>query len=344
MLSLQGILAKYESELNREIAACIPSPGEAGQLYSMLHYHLGWVDKDFRPRQTEGGKRIRPLLCLLSCEASGGDYHQVLPAAVALELVHNFSLIHDDIQDASHERRHQPTVWSIWGVPHGITAGDTMYTLAFLAMRRLLLRGVEPTLVLEATQDLAQACLQLCEGQYLDISFEEMMNISSESYISMAAKKTAALLGCAAKLGALIGSKQEPLAELYRLFGTKIGIAFQIRDDLLGIWGDEKVTGKPKGDDILHKKKTIPLVYALEKSTEEQRHQLFEIYQKDTLGGDDVTKVIALLERLGAHRHAEEEANAWYQAALVELNRAAPQGWAADQLKQLAAFLVSRTY
>jgi geranylgeranyl diphosphate synthase type I len=344
-MSLKNAFERYlpliEAELREALA---PRHPQLASFYGMMQYHLGWVDEDFVPCEGNAGKRLRPILCLLSCQAAGGNPDQALPAAVAIELVHNFSLVHDDIEDRSHLRRSRPTLWKVWGVPQAINAGDSLFVLAHLAMHRLADRGVPPRRVLTAFEIFDEACLALTEGQHLDLSFEACLDVDVERYFSMIRGKTAALFSAAAQLGALIaGSDPESIAH-YLCFGENLGLAFQIVDDILGIWGDPQVTGKPAADDIQQRKKTLPIVRALEEEQRTGGKGLREIYHKETIDTEAVEVALNILEDLGGRHYAEEMANSYYQRALAALDATDVEDKAQDDLRGLAAFLVERTY
>ncbi|MEI2691836.1 MAG: polyprenyl synthetase family protein [Anaerolineae bacterium] len=240
-----------------------PAQGVYAGHYGMLRYHMGWVDPAMQPAVINSGKRIRPVVCLLACAAVGGAVEDALPAAAAVELLHNFSLIHDDVEDNSSTRRHRPTVWALWGVPQAINAGDAMFTLARLALHGVTGRGVVAATALEASAIFDRACLRLTEGQYLDMSFEDRQDVAVEEYVAMIEGKTAALLSASLELGALLGGADEGTRRSLAEFGRGLGLAFQMQDDILGIWGDETITGKSAASDILARKKSLPVVYAL---------------------------------------------------------------------------------
>ena len=242
-MKLPVVFERYRSEIDSELRAVLAE--RESPLYDMMRYHLGWIDWQGRPLSGTAGKALRPALCLLACEAVGGTYHRALPAAAAVELLHNFSLIHDDIQDDDRERRHRPTVWSIWGKPQAINAGTAMRVLASLALSRLGENGVSGEKQLRIQRILDESCLRLIEGQYLDISYESRLDIGVTDYLGMIDGKTAALIGCSLELGAFLGTDDEAVIRGLWNFGRNLGLAFQIRDDILGIWGDEKETGKP---------------------------------------------------------------------------------------------------
>lgn len=339
-MPLEG-LEPYLIAVEEEMKASVAVSEEAlAPYYGMILYHLGWMDQDFSPRRQGSGKRVRPLLCLLSSEASGGDWHQALPAAAALELTHNFSLIHDDIEDKSLERRHRATVWSLWGQAQGINTGDGLFVISRLALHRLLDRGVPAERTARAFKVLDEACLKLTEGQYLDIAFEDQDTIGVETYLQMISKKTAALIGCATHLGALLGTEDQEAIESYHSFGHQLGLAFQIIDDLLGIWGQQEVTGKGVGEDIVNKKKSLPVVYALEKGDGELR----DIYRQERIGLEESRAVMDRLEHLGAREYARQQATHHWRLALESLEQTRRSNEAQDKLRDLARFLIEREY
>ena len=176
---LQPYLTAIEEDLHRTLQATEPM---VLPLYQMMQYHLGWLDVDLRPMDALKGKRLRPLLCVLACEAVGGDWHRALAAASAIELIHNFSLVHDDIEDNSLTRRHRPTVWSLWGIAQGINTGDTLWVISRLATLRLVEEGYDPGIVLSIVRLFDETCLALCTGQYLDIRFESADSVTMAEY------------------------------------------------------------------------------------------------------------------------------------------------------------------
>jgi len=309
------------------------------QHYGMMRYHLGWVDERFHSTGARGGKRVRPLLCLLSCEAAGGDIRKALPAAAALELVHNFSLVHDDIQDQSPTRRHRLTVWKLWGEALAINVGDGLLALAHLALGRLAGQGVPPEKVVTAFRVLNRACLALTEGQFLDISFETRADVTLEEYMMMIKGKTASLIAASTHLGALVASDDENLVEHYRAFGENLGFAFQIQDDILGLWGDEETTGKPVADDLRQRKKTLPILYAAERNP-----ALGKLLAQEQWGEEEIARALELIERTGAREFAREEAHRFYRKALAELEATGRQNRAQEALADLARFIVEREF
>jgi geranylgeranyl diphosphate synthase, type I len=304
--------------------------GHARPLYEMLAYHLG-LDGDQGPR----GKRMRPLLGLLAYQSLTGDYRAALPGAAAVELGHNFSLVHDDIEDADTERRHRPTLWAIWGVPLAINAGDALFALSRLALYRLL-DGFSERRVLALMRVYDETCLALCEGQYLDISFERRSDVTVDAYLEMIGKKTAALVGASVQAGAILATDDPDVVEAYRRFGYALGMAFQMADDVKGTFWASAQSGKPEAGDVRKRKKTLPLVWALEHASDDDSARLHRLYadgiratdgrgptpQSDAPMTDEaVIEVLAILERSGAREHALAEARRYRDEALAELER-----------------------
>jgi len=334
------LLGRYLSALEAQMQAITAVPCDAVQdFYGYLHYHMGWANEQLQPSRVKTGKRIRPLLCLLACTACGGDWERALPAAAAVELLHNFTLIHDDIEDNDTTRRGRPTVWSLWGMPQALNAGDALHTLAHLALLRLREQGVSPDTVVEALGVLDRTCLRLTEGQFMDLSFEEQENVGPETYLDMVERKTAALVAAACELGALIAGAPPAQREQLRAFGHHLGLAFQIRDDVLGVWGDPQVTGKPAVSDILRRKKTLPILYGLRRS-----EPLRALLARPDLSPADVTRVVELLESTGSRSWAQDQAREHTDRAIEALDRASLDGPAATALRELTLGLLGRDH
>jgi geranylgeranyl diphosphate synthase type I len=342
MANLETIWQRFKVDLEAELKFAVGSASLP--MYNMMRYHLGWIDRQGSPQTAVVGKRLRPIVCLLACQAVGGEWHQALPAAVAVELVHNFSLIHDDIQDASPERRGRATVWHIWGEPQAINVGDGMHALALSSLLRLEDGGIPHQKVVRAARILGEGSLKLCEGQYLDISYEDRLDIGIDDYLDMIGGKTAALFRCSLEIGALLGTDDESLLARLKLFGHYLGMTFQVHDDLLSMWGDERITGKPSTSDIQMKKKTLPVVYALEKAKDEDREKLWLIYQKDEIGPADAEDVLKILNRLDAQGYVQGTSDKFYHLALSELNAIPIPSSSKEELKAIAAFLLKRQY
>src|SRR5687768_13109879 len=253
--------------LDAEIEAALSSASTDLALYDWARYHLGWNDEELRPmsesdRRRHGGKRLRGVLTVLAAEAMGGQGCPASAAGAAIELIHNFSLVHDDVEDNDAERRHRPTVWKLWGVPHAINVGSNMQAMVDVALLRLA-HHYPAEVVVQALQVVTRSIVLMTEGQFLDMAAEDARDMSLESYFRMTAGKTAALLEGALRVGAMLGTRDQSRVEAMAAFGRGFGLAFQCRDDYLGIWGDPRSTGKPVGSDILQGKRSLPVVHAL---------------------------------------------------------------------------------
>ncbi len=311
---------------------------EPGDLYRMLRYHLGWEDAEGRPAQSSG-KRLRPALCLLACEAAGGEAVHAVPAASAVELVHNFSLVHDDVQDGDRLRHGRDTVWAVWGEPQAINAGD-----ALLALAQLSLTAIAPESLAVASRLLDELTLEMVEGQVMDLAFEEQTDVSLDAYLAMISRKTGALFEAALALGAVAaGASAENVAALGRC-GRHLGLAFQVRDDMLGIWGDVDRTGKPVAADIHRRKKSLPIVFALDRAAGDELGWLREVYGAGEPSAGDVAFVAGLLDSLGAQAYCQDEADRHRTAALSELAAADLDERAAAEIREVADFLLERDF
>lgn len=341
-MKLPAVFDRYRGEIDAELRSALD--GYGSPLYQMLRYHLGWLDEDGSALPGSTGKALRPTLCLLACEATAGGYCQALPAAAALELVHNFSLIHDDIQDGDRERRHRATVWAIWGMPQAINAGTAMRVIASLTMLQLGAQGVPPEKQLRGLRLLDAACLRLIEGQYLDISFEDRLDVDVAAYLGMIEGKTASLIACSLELGALLGTDDERAVAALRGFGRNLGLAFQIRDDVLGIWGDQEKTGKPVGSDIRRKKKTLPIVCALENAEGRAKAELARIYGQEAVDERDLDTVLSILAGVQAKARAQALADDYCSRALEEIEGLGLSSRARESLAEMACFLSRREF
>jgi len=343
-VDLPAVFARYRPALDAALRAAIPSDGATPDLYDVLRYHLGWLDEHGEPVQRHGGKQLRPTLCFVCCEAAGGDYQRALAAATALELLHNFSLIHDDVEDRGTERRGRPTVWARWGEPLAVNAGDNLLILSELALLRAPNHGIEPAATLEQMRLLNECCLALTEGQHLDLTLEGNPRISRAQYFQVIAGKTAALLGATAQLGALSGGARPEEAEHYRQFGRALGLAFQIQDDVLGIWGEPSTTGKVAAADVYGHKVTLPVIDALQRATPAVARRITAAYQSRAPSGDEVSEVVGQLSALGVRERAEAEVATWIERALIELDHAQPRPGPRADLQALASALVGRKF
>ena len=304
------------------------------ELYSMLCYHMGWQGEG--AGKAAQGKRIRPTIVLLSAAAIGKDWHIALPAAAAVELLHNFSLIHDDIQDQSALRRGRPTVWYKWGIAQAINAGDAMFTLSHLALLKIS-ENVGPEIAVRASRILHQAAIDITNGQYLDLSFESQAKIDMDAYWRMIKGKTAALLGCCSELGGMVVGADEQQDAALKQMGSNLGLAFQIQDDWLGIWGDSALTGKSIESDILSGKKTLPILYALN-----QEGPFKTRWEKGPLTLEEVPWAANLLAENGAQDYTQKMGDKLAMDALEAIASLKNSKQAVDGLCELIGSLSRR--
>jgi geranylgeranyl diphosphate synthase type I len=307
--------------------ALLTHPHTPQELLAMLRYHMGWEGTGAGPKAS--GKRVRPTLVLLSAAAAGADWRSALPAAAAVEILHNFSLIHDDIQDNSEQRRGRPTVWAEWGMPQAINAGDTLFALAHMALEGLAETSSERA-YLEAVRLLPRTSLQLTQGQYLDLAYERMPEITTEDYWPMIWGKTGALIAACVRLGALVGGAEGARLKAYMVFGEKLGLAFQVHDDLLGIWGNPDAMGKSAHTDLLSGKKSLPVLYALAQQGE---------FARGWQAGVSEANVAALAQQLeaeGARAYTQQQAEKLTEEAITALQAAQPAAEPGAALAELA--------
>lgn len=326
------LLSHIEQELQRQVSR-IDSP-RTKPFHEMLTYHMGWNGEGAGPEAT--GKRIRPMLVLLTTAACGVDWQSALPAAAAIELVHNFSLVHDDIQDNSPKRRGRDTAWVKWGAPMAINVGDALFVMSSQAIMDLK-SSHSAEVVVKAAEILHNTCLDLTLGQYLDMSYEKRKDLGVEEYWPMISGKTAALTSACCHLGALLGGADEEKQDAYRSFGQYLGLAFQVQDDILGIWGDEKVTGKSVASDLVEGKNSFPVLAGLDK-----KGKFAERWAQGPILPDEVESVARLLAADGGLLAAQEAAKQMTDLALTSLREADPQGEAGEALFGLANKLLNR--
>jgi geranylgeranyl diphosphate synthase type I len=292
----------FNPPLERELRQSIEDlEGNAPMLARMARFHLGWIETNGEPtaedvRQSVQGKRIRPHLAFLSCSAVGGDPMRAAPLAAAIELLHNFTLIHDDIQDRSPNRRHRATVWRIWGDAQAINAGDVLFATAQRALLRTDTSRVPAETLLHLIDEFNQATISIVRGQVLDLEFERQATVTTDEYLTMIGGKTAAIMRYAAWAGAIVGGATESTASRLGDLGEALGIGFQIRDDILGIWGACEATGKDQADDIRRRKKSLPILMLLESAAGEQAERLTTLYDMDEIDESGVAEVLRLLD------------------------------------------------
>ena len=335
---LKAFQARMQPAIDAEIRTVVDSPRLTAYtgLRDILAYQLGWEGEGSGVEAQ--GKRIRPLLVTLAAEAVGGDWQKALPAAAAVELLHNFSLIHDDIEDASLLRRGRSTVWSKWGNALAINAGDAMFALAFEALQRLE-QTVGPAVAFQAGTILTDTCLQLTGGQHLDITYEDADALPLESYWPMVTGKTAALLSACVQMGAVCAGAGSPTLEMLSRFGYSLGLGFQIQDDWLGIWGDESQTGKSNASDLAAEKKSLPILYGQKLGGAFAREWLGR-----TKGAIDTEHLADLLVAEGVREYTESQAAQYTRDAMSALEQAGLTTEAGQALHELAASLLYRRF
>lgn len=308
-------------------------------MQQIVGYHFGWLDERGGPAGPTGGKAIRPALTLLCASAVAGSADAAVPAAVAVELVHNFSLLHDDVMDRDLTRRHRPTTWVVFGVGPAILAGDALLTLAMDVLAASGQPGAE-----QGVRMLSGTVQELVDGQIADLAFERRTDVGLAECLRMAEAKTAALLGCACALGAVFGGgTAEQVSGLDR-FGRDLGLAFQLIDDLLGIWGDPATTGKPVNNDLRSRKKSLPVVAALTSGTAEGR-ELTELYRHEAeLSEAELTRAAELIELAGGRAWCRDRADDLLAGALHRLTTTTPDTDAATELRVLAQLIAHRDH
>ena len=363
--SLPGMFARYKDRVEQQLSQAVPA-SEEDNLYTLLRYHLNWVDPQGSPVAvpTSQGKALRPTLCMFACDALCGSPIRAARAAAAMELIHNFSLIHDDVQDQDVERRHQATVWSLWGIPKALVAGDAMQTLGDLLVLGSEAEEVSAETTLKVSSLLTESYLEMIEGQCLDLGFENNPGVTARDYLQMIAYKTGALIRNSLTIGALLATSDPvppghslgpkgylsqagqgggPVGAFSR-FGNGLGRAFQIRDDFLGIWGDAATTGKSTDSDIRRRKKSFPVVYAFERARGQSREDLLRIYQQEELDDGDVERVMEVLHEVGAHDESERLTRESAQQALLALEGIELPPWARADAEELVDFLARRDF
>ena len=331
-MDTKALLSQIEQELQRQVSR-LDQPRNK-PFHEMLTYHMGWTGEGAGPEAT--GKRIRPLMVLLCAAACGADWQPALPSAAAVELVHNFSLVHDDIQDNSDKRRGRPTTWVKWGAPMAINVGDALFVMSNQAIMDLK-QSYPAETVVRAAEILHNTCLDLTRGQFLDMSYEERNDLGVDDYWPMVAGKTAALLSACCHIGALLGGADEAKQESYRSFGHYLGLAFQVQDDILGIWGDEARTGKSAASDLVEGKNSLPVLAGLS-----AKGKFAARWKQGPIRPSEVEEVARLLSNEGGYSAAYDASKQMTDLALLNLYEVDAQGEAGESLFELADKLLKR--
>lgn len=336
-MSIPQILRLHRDTIERGLDEALRDPAfeesspEKSPLYPMLRYHVGLCDENGSAVKALG-KMLRPSLLLFVSRELGGNVEGALPAAIALELVHNFSLIHDDIQDHDELRRGRPTVWKLIGVAQAINAGDLMYSIA---IRNALHSGID------GASSIIDAATAMIEGQGLDLAFEDRW-VDVPSYIDMIDKKTGALITCAFRTAGIIAHADQATIDALTSLGKYLGRAFQIRDDLLGVWGDGDITGKPQGSDIRRKKKSFPVVLSMQRAGEQGRSLLERVYAQEEISDSDVARVIELIDGLDGKKSGEMAVDEYLREARGLLERLPLSKEGKELMNELIVYLARR--
>lgn len=328
------MIPAIENEI-REIITCAQQQDFTNRsIVDLMSYHFGWSEENSINQKFQG-KRIRPLLVLLTTESSGGNWNRALSSAAAIELIHNFSLIHDDIEDNSDLRRGRKTLWKTYSPALALNTGDALFSLSFIAISRSE-DHLPEKIINQIYKLLAETCLHLTQGQHLDILFEAEDCLEMDDYWQMIQGKTAALIAASTKLGGLISGVTEEIQNHYYLLGKYLGLAFQIQDDVLGIWGDPKVTGKSIASDLIDRKKTLPILFGLA-----QRKLFFKLWQAPS-NIDTIPLLASTLKKEGAYNYSKDQIKSLTERALLELEAIGVKNSASDALSELIDSLINR--
>lgn len=336
---VEALHREASSLIDRELASLLDElDGSAPLLQRMCAYHLGMTDAEgatvpTAERSPLQGKRMRPQLALLCCAAAGGQMADAAPLAAAIELLHNFTLVHDDIQDRSPNRRHRPTVWRLWGDAQAINCGDALFAAAQIGV--LACDGRSAPL-LEIARAFNRMTIDIVRGQVLDLGFEGRRDVSPEAYLEMIGGKTAAIVRFAAWAGALLGGADDGVAAHFGAFGEALGLGFQLRDDALGVWGAAEETGKDTADDIRRRKQALPVILLRQAASDADRAELDRIFAGPAVPETDVERVLAMLAGYRIADEVEARVREAHDTAVAELD-ALPPGTDPDAIAALRA-------
>jgi len=311
MSRLSSQIAESAEKVNRFIEEVVDSESEPTVLYKAARHIID-----------AGGKRLRPFLVLKSCKLVGGNEEDALATASSLEMLHTFTLLHDDIMDQDEKRRGVPSVQTKWGVPIAIVAGDLLFAKVYEAVTKHTdTKHVKPKRILQVLQEISEATIVLCEGQTRDMIFEDKETVSEAEYFKMIEGKTAALFETSARCGGLLGGGTISQVKWLGDFGRYAGIAFQVIDDVLALTADESVLKKPVGNDIREGKRTLIVVRALEKASKSQRKKILETLGNQDASAEQIREAIALIDSLGAIKYAKKLADRYIKKAKKALSR-----------------------
>jgi len=318
-MNLMTMLARYEEDIEKNLKAVFE--GKDIPLYNMMSYQMGWIDESGEKVSASVNlPRIYASMCLLVAEAFGGSTSDAMPSASAVELVNNYSLIHQDLQDGIPNRNNRSSLWWVWGPAQSINAGDGMHALARLTLLNQRNGGLPPDRVLTLIDSLDSACINICEGEYMDLTYRERVDISEQAYLNMVEMKSASLMSCALKLGAIASSATLEQVDIIADFGRKMAVAAQIRDDIFALW-NTRVDESYLSDEVLNKKKSLPIIFALKNAKGPEKHILGDVYFKRVIDPEDINKVLDVLDVLGAKEYSEQKSVEIKNQALDSLHR-----------------------
>ncbi|HXZ99792.1 MAG TPA: polyprenyl synthetase family protein [Candidatus Binatia bacterium] len=313
-------------------------PPTTSPLGKMCAYHLGWISPDGQPATGGGGKLFRAALTLWACEACGGEADWAVPAAAAAELVHNFTLVHDDIQDGDETRRHRATVWAVWGQAQGINVGDGLFAIAYVT---LLAPGPRGDRRMRAAHSLSQAIVDVIEGQSLDLALEGRPDTPRSTYLRLITGKTGALLGACLEMGAIVAGAGAKTVTNLRSAGRLLGQTFQIRDDWLGTFGDPERTGKARGSDLARRKTTFPVISAYSRASYAEQRELCDLYAEPD-GQASEERIREILGNLGEPGATATAAEQTAQAAIAAVSSSGLAARWVDDFAAIAGFVAHR--
>ena len=312
-ISPQDRLDLYGQALEKELRAVLSA--REGFLYNLLRYQLGWADQNGQPEAQPFTASFHSLVASAVCDALSGDFQKSLPVTAAVELLHNFSLVHGDVQAGRVDAGSRPSIWWVWGPSQAINAGDGFHALARVAVIRMLDLGFLPDTVLQATEMLDRSCLTMCEGQYADLGFQDRLLVTTGEYDDMIARKTGALTGCSAAGGAISAGVDSGTVAQFRDAGTKLGMAWQIARDVADYWGAQ-------GDgftasNVLNKKKSLPLIYTMEHCSLPARREIGAAYSKRVLDPSDIARIVEIMDEVEARDYCEQRSGTLVSEAMA---------------------------